>query len=1624
MDYLNFAKEKSNFLEPLVPKTSDGAQDKSIIKPSVGLNYNDDNKLCNPYHPHKGMSSRCIQQVKLNSTSELPLGGNTKSVKRSLEICSDNNSTNNTKSESESESYIPPAKRQKQYHLRQKDNNGYKKLSSVKRSLEVCSANNSENDTKLELDIPPAKRQKQEHLKQKDSDPSQQPQHNVSLSDRSVSKTTAPEISQSINEQMNTSVNDCFGRKQVGGKGFFLHTMQQAGLTVPPFRCVESHISQAIENHHLSSVTINRFFPGANYTCIADIKKSLLTAEPENKSEALARLAQLLESDEFYQQISQTEYAQTIRALYEQISQGKHPVIARSSGVAEDSYGDAQAGKYDSRVKGQEDIVKTCLQVLASGYKSHASSQGSIPDAMPIVLQRCINCSLGGVAMSYTSLDDNTIQINSSVGQPKTAVSGTCGITPDLHSVDRMSSQPQITFTPGKVESTFQLKKNAEGDGFYEEEVSTDDIGITSLSEAQVTKLTEHIKVLEDLLLCPVDVEFGVDKQGELFIVQVRPVTRLPGAMNFGVMPDKPEIMTGTVVSEGVFAGTVYHAHGPSCPLEKGNIVVADHFYDEMLKPEFLDKAGGFIFKKGGLNDHVAISLRQAGKPYFIAGDSFQWPEQKNPPEQYTLACGNFNGEPKAALWEGDHTEILRKNMVSSASDQQPPKPLYYNSPPVPADFTDLGKGFEWLNQQNTRLLKYFMPGGVFNRCLETKSVLSVSMSANRQQLVTALKEETSHFLKDTEALLDGYEKLLAFSDESGKHDATLQQKIAELNAIKTQFRRLSTEMQDTLETITQPFVGNHELPESATDFESWKVACHQLNNFLQQLTQPNSPQDVNSIHDIVFLIHKAFIEALPIVSKNSSMGVTKTIKDEVTLTDFVADDTKGMLSERVITALKKIDCNKTVVVHTKEALIITASLGIHKCVIESLASGDGGKGAMVRLKFSDDMNKTTDGKRQRMLLISLFFEAMGEKHLAKHINPSASELVIENTQMTSEQAQEETLLKMIAVIFSVRDVDTLFNEKKKIYQPLSLTKMTSRIQEGLQQPNNKMMLECYLANQNEVDSTVNIPKDMLVGEYADFYKLGIIRNNKTLCCDWLKQQPEAFQEKALLYLLSGDPARTMGIIRESFSQYYNAGFFKQALSMNTGVLDCIPEDIKNYDECILHALNCGEIDAKYLPPDWAKNPRIVKAMMSQNGMGLENADELFKKDKEIVLAAVKQNGEALKYASESLQKNKEVVLAAVKQNGLALEYADKSLKEDNDIVLVAIKQNGWALRYTSKSHKKNKEIVLAAVKQQGLALQYASESLKKNKVIVLTAIRNSGTALKYADKRFKANKAVVLEALKKNPWVFVYVDKRLKEDKEIFLEGIKIDSFLLVEAGEKMNNDKEVVMTAVRHDAMALKYASEKLKADKEIVMAAIQHSDWALKYASEKLKKDKDIIMAAVQKHGMNIEYADEKLKEDKEVIIAAIKKNNFVLKILDKEFRLNQEIVLEAIKQSDFLLAYTDEQFRSNKDIVLEAVKRNGMALHYASEQLKADQEVVMASINENGMALQYASEQLKADQEVVMAAINQNGLALKYADKQLQSNQEIALMAVRQNPWALKDIINQPELNLNLRMLINE
>ncbi|WP_422133453.1 PEP/pyruvate-binding domain-containing protein [Endozoicomonas sp. ALD040] len=112
----------------------------------------------------------------------------------------------------------------------------------------------------------------------------------------------------------------------------------------------------------------------------------------------------MIASDDYYEQVKDSEAARKIRGLHRQVDRlsGSQPVIIRSSGINEDNYGDAQAGKYLSVIQAGGDVFRTCLKVMASGYRPEVCPQG-IPQPMALIIQQCIDCRYGGVVMSFQS---------------------------------------------------------------------------------------------------------------------------------------------------------------------------------------------------------------------------------------------------------------------------------------------------------------------------------------------------------------------------------------------------------------------------------------------------------------------------------------------------------------------------------------------------------------------------------------------------------------------------------------------------------------------------------------------------------------------------------------------------------------------------------------------------------------------------------------------------------------------------------------------------------------------------------------------------------------------------------------------------------------------------------------------------------------------------------------------------------------------------------------------------------------------------------------------------------------------------------------------------------------------
>ena len=599
-----------------------------------------------------------------------------------------------------------------------------------------------------------------------------------SLSDRLVTVLKLDRETATAEEEKTTQEVSLNSHKQhrirYGGKGVFLFQMRQAGLPVPPFKSIALDLLQQLKNVQLSTDQVKSFIAGL------DTEKPTISLEElvdyvsgfqafyekEKRDSGLMGIAKLMTSDFFYDQIKNTSAAQAINQLYDELMKESpnQAVIVRSSGINEDNYGDAQAGKFDSHVQGSEPIVKTCLKVMASAYKAEVCPQGQ-PQPLSLVMQTCVNSRFGGVLFSRSTLQDDAVKVEYTPGQARGVVAGNEGVTAHSYSIKR-SEEPQCaTWKKGNISIRYKLQPSDDGQGFTERKIKHTQGADDQLPEAVLSQLQAHADQLEQQLCCPVDVEFAVGQKGELYILQVRPVTTLAGGSHYcGDIPTAT-LASGQLVSEGCCSAQVISVNKKVSAKEipTGAIIYADHASDWMLTPEFLKRAGGFVLKNVGMNDHVAITLRQAGKPCLMTNTPFDPPP---PPKLATLIAGQFNGAAGAVLIGGDKSqEWLNKQttIIADYSDfikNKKPSKSSLACFHLPQD------GFAWLSQQNEKLLNYFDTKSLLHRCLSPEYSRLLSMSAQRLDVADLLMTEVNNLLLDSKAYIQGYKTISGLGRE------------------------------------------------------------------------------------------------------------------------------------------------------------------------------------------------------------------------------------------------------------------------------------------------------------------------------------------------------------------------------------------------------------------------------------------------------------------------------------------------------------------------------------------------------------------------------------------------------------------------------------------------------------------------------------------------------------------------------------------------------------------------------------------------------------------------------------------------------------------------------------------
>ena len=380
---------------------------------------------------------------------------------------------------------------------------------------------------------------------------------------------------------------------QTGGKGLHLSQLkQQLGLPVP-----EGFIISTAAFHDF--IETNNLRPGINSLLgLVDIKsdKSLYaTAE---------KLRQMIAEAEIPGRLAK-EIKNALAALAQR--RGASLFAVRSSAVSEDS-AISFAGQYESVLQvGAAGILAAYKKVLASKYAANALyyriNAGLLDEETPmaVLVLEMIDARLSGVVTSRGSAasDHEDIVIQYTEGLGDKLVGGRCipvtvVIKPD---------EAGITFRPGKIAAGGQELFSA------------------PITEKEARQLASWAKQIEIYFQTPQEIEWSLDRQGNLLLLQARSMliqeqSETAASADWSSFPVL--VGNGETASRGAASGVVFHVENEQqlATVPAGAVLVT-----AVTPPSYvmvLDRVCAVVADQGSAADHFASVARESGVPLLV----------------------------------------------------------------------------------------------------------------------------------------------------------------------------------------------------------------------------------------------------------------------------------------------------------------------------------------------------------------------------------------------------------------------------------------------------------------------------------------------------------------------------------------------------------------------------------------------------------------------------------------------------------------------------------------------------------------------------------------------------------------------------------------------------------------------------------------------------------------------------------------------------------------------------------------------------------------------------------------------------------------------------------------------
>lgn len=294
----------------------------------------------------------------------------------------------------------------------------------------------------------------------------------------------------------------------IGGKARGLKLLEECGCTVPHWSVVPSEV----------------FDMQLDALAIGDEVRALLEGLPgSNPSEISSKLLALFQGAELAPPV-----IARIHAAYDAVGGA---VAVRSSALQEDGKESSFAGVHATflNVRSREEVVARVLDTWLSTFSPQAltyrSSRNIEPrESMAVVIQEMVHAAKSGVLFTAdpTTGSRDEMVLSSVFGVGEGLVSG--AVDADTVVVDKATGRVLSSYIGEKAEAH---QAGADHAGIRVEPVAEDARETMSLDDNEITALCALGRRIEEHAGLPQDIEWAIDADGAIAMLQARPLTAL-----------------------------------------------------------------------------------------------------------------------------------------------------------------------------------------------------------------------------------------------------------------------------------------------------------------------------------------------------------------------------------------------------------------------------------------------------------------------------------------------------------------------------------------------------------------------------------------------------------------------------------------------------------------------------------------------------------------------------------------------------------------------------------------------------------------------------------------------------------------------------------------------------------------------------------------------------------------------------------------------------------------------------------------------------------------------------------------------------------------------------------------